>query len=96
MTQRRKLRQQLETTKTEIQTMYSQKKTAVRIHSMNLHKRSSREPTRKEKNKKNKKNKSLMHVFSSSTAKFHFSTCRLIPSFSFFRYTALIKIFTCS
>ena len=50
MTQRRKLKQQLEMTKTEIQTMYSQKKAAVRIHSMNLQERSSREPT-KETNK---------------------------------------------
>ena len=36
MTQRRKLRQQQEMTKTEIQTMYSRKKAAVRIHSTNL------------------------------------------------------------
>ena len=55
-TQRRKLKQQLEMTRTEIQTMYSWKKAAVRIHSMNLQERSSRELTRKEK-KKNKKNK---------------------------------------
>ena len=53
MTQRRKLKQQLEMTKTEIRTMYSQKKAAVRIHYMNLHKRSSREPTRKETTKEN-------------------------------------------
>ena len=51
MTQRRKLKQQLEMTKTEIQTMYSWKKAAVRIHSTNLQERSSREPTRKETNK---------------------------------------------
>ena len=51
MTQRRKLKQQLEMTKTEIQTMYSWKKAAVRIHSMNLQERSSRELTRKETNK---------------------------------------------
>ena len=51
MTQRRKLKQQLEMTKTEIQTMYSQKKAAVKIHSMNLQERSSREPTKKETNK---------------------------------------------
>ena len=51
MTQRRKLKQQLEMTKTEIQTMYSRKKVAVRIHSTNLQERSSREPTRKETNK---------------------------------------------
>ena len=44
--QRRKLKQQLEMTRTEIQTMYSQKKAAVRIHSMNLQERSSREPTK--------------------------------------------------
>ena len=53
-TQRRKLKQQLKMTKTEIQTMYSRKKAAVRIHSMNLQERSSREPTRKEKNEKKK------------------------------------------
>ena len=40
--------QQLEMTRTEIRTMYSQKKAAVRIHYMNLHERSSRELTRKE------------------------------------------------
>ena len=51
MTQRRKLKQQLEMTKTEIQTMYSRKKAAVRIHSTNLQERSSREPTKKETNK---------------------------------------------
>ena len=60
MTQRRKLMQQLEMTRTEIWTMYSRKKAAVRIHYMNLHERSSREPTRKEtteeKLKKKKKN----------------------------------------
>ena len=97
-TQRRKLKQQLEITKTEIQTMYSQKKAVVRIHSMNLQERSSREPTRKEKNKKiNKKiKKTLMYVFSFSTVKFHYITCRLIPSFSLFRCTASIKIFICS
>ena len=54
-TQRRKLKQQLEMIKTEIQTTYSQKKAVVRIHSTNLQERSSRELTRKEKNKKIKK-----------------------------------------
>ena len=54
-TQRRKLKQQLEMTKTEILTMYSQKKAAVRIHYVNLHERSSREPTRKETTEKKKK-----------------------------------------
>ena len=39
MTQRRKPKQQLEMTKTEIRTMYSQKKAAVRIHYTNLHER---------------------------------------------------------
>ena len=53
MTQRRKLMQQLEMTRTEIRTMYSQKKAAVRIHYTNLHERSSREPTRKETTKEN-------------------------------------------
>ena len=48
---KRKLKQQLETTKTEIQTMYSRKKAAVRIPSMNPQERSSREPTRKGTNK---------------------------------------------
>ena len=52
-TQRRKLKQQLEMTKTEIRTMYSQKKAAVRIHYTNLHERSSREPTRKETTEEN-------------------------------------------
>ena len=90
MTQRRKLKQQLKMTKTEIQTMYSQKKAAVRIHYTNLHKRSSRELTRKETTEKTKrsetgKKKTLIHVFSFSTVKFRFSTCRLIPSFSLFR-----------
>ena len=60
-TQRRKLKQQLEMTKTEIRTMYSQKKAAVRIHYTNLQERSSREPTRKEtteeKLKKKKKDR---------------------------------------
>ena len=51
MTQKRKLKQQLEMTKTEIQTMYSQKKAAVRINSTNLQERSTRELTRKETNK---------------------------------------------
>ena len=46
-----KLKQQLEMTKTEIQTMYSQKKAAVRIHSMNLQERSTRELTRRDTNK---------------------------------------------
>ena len=103
MTQRRKLMQQLEMTKTEIRTMYSQKKAAVRIHYMNLHKRSSRELTRKETTKENrklkkkkKKKRSLIHVFSFRTVNFRFSTCRLIPSFSLFRCTALAKICTCS
>ena len=53
MTQRRKLKQQLEMTKTEIWTMYSQKKAAVRIHYTNLHKRSSRGLTRKETTEEN-------------------------------------------
>ena len=48
-------------TKTEIQTTYSWKKAVVRICSMNLQERSSREPTRKEKTEK------LMYVFSFST-----------------------------
>ena len=56
MTQSSKLKQQLEMTKTEIQTMYSRKKAAVRIHSMNLQERSSRELTRKEKKKKKNTN----------------------------------------
>ena len=56
-TQRRKLKQQLEMTRTKIQTMYNQKKAAVRIHYMNLHERSSREPTRKETTEKKKKKK---------------------------------------
>ena len=51
-TQRRKLKKQLEMTKTKIQTMYSRKKAAVRIHSMNLQERSSRELTRKETTEK--------------------------------------------
>ena len=37
--------------------MYSQKKAAVRIHYMNLHERSSREPTRKETTEENWKKK---------------------------------------
>ena len=53
MTQRRKLMKQLEMTRTEIRTMYSQKKAAVRIHYTNLHERSSREPTRKETTEEN-------------------------------------------
>ena len=53
MTQRRKLKQQLEMTKKEIRTMYSQKKAAVKIHYTNLHKRSSRELTKKETNEEN-------------------------------------------
>ena len=53
-TQRWKLKQQLKMTKTEIQTMYRQKKATVRIHSMNLQERSSGELTRKEKNEKKK------------------------------------------
>ena len=65
MTQRRKLKQQLEMTKTEIWTIYSQKKAAVRIHYKNLQKRSSRELTRKEtteeKLKKKKKKKKKDH-----------------------------------
>ena len=52
-TQRRKLKQQLEMTKKEIWTMYSQKKSAVRIHYTNHHERSSREPTKKETNEEN-------------------------------------------
>ena len=67
MTQRRKLKQQLEMTKTEIQTMYSRKKAAARIRSMNLQERSSREPTRKEKTEEKKPKKTLMYVFSFST-----------------------------
>ena len=51
--QRRKLKQQPEMTKKEIQTMYSQKKAAVRIHYMNHHERSSRELTKKETNEGN-------------------------------------------
>ena len=51
MTQRRKLKQQLEMTKKEIRTM----KAAVRIHYTNLHERSSREPTRKETTEKKEK-----------------------------------------
>ena len=43
----------LEMTKTEILTMYSQKKAAVRIHYTNLHERSSRELTRKETTEEN-------------------------------------------
>ena len=56
--------------RTEIQTMYSQKKAAVRTHYTNLNERSSREPTRKEtteKKKRKKKRRSLIHVFSFST-----------------------------
>ena len=63
MTQRRKLKQQLEMTKTEIRAMYSQKKAAVRIHYTNLNERSSRELTRKETTEKKKKKRSLIHVF---------------------------------
>ena len=55
MTQRRKLKQQLEMTKTEIRTMYSRKKAAVRIHSTNLQERNSREPTNKETTEKKEK-----------------------------------------
>ena len=44
---------QLEMIRTEIRTMYSQKKAAVRIHYTNLHERSSREPTRKETTEEN-------------------------------------------
>ena len=54
-TQRRKLKQQLEMIRTEIWTMYSQKKAAVRIHYTNLYERSSREPTRKETTEKKNK-----------------------------------------
>ena len=50
MTQRRRLKQ-LRMKKTEIQTMYSQKRAVVRIHSTNLQEKSSREPTEKETNK---------------------------------------------
>ena len=71
-TQRRKLKQQLKMIRTDIRTMYSQKKAAVRIHYMNLYERSSRELTRKETTeekteKKKKKKRSLIHVFSFST-----------------------------
>ena len=52
-TQRRKLKQQPEMTRTKIQTMYSQKRAAVRTHYMNLHEKSSREPTRKETTEEN-------------------------------------------
>ena len=55
-TQRRKLKQQLEMIRTEIRTMYSQKKAAVRTHYTNLHERGSREPTRKETTEEKKKN----------------------------------------
>ena len=74
MTQRRKLRKQLETTMTEIQTMYSRKKAAVRIRSMNLQESSSREPTRKEKKKKKPTNVCIFfqHCIYSNTHKlFH-------------------------
>ena len=65
--------QQQKMTRTEIRTMYSQKKAAVRIHYTNLHKRSSREPRRKEtteeklekkkeKEKKKKKKKKITNT----------------------------------
>ena len=57
--------QQWEMTRTEIRTMYSQKKAAVRIHYTNLYERSSRSPTRKEtteeKTEKKKKKKKKNH-----------------------------------